>query len=112
MITYSRVLPRDLFNEAKLLKCMGKLTLAIEDGFISLEYKYSGGPFHIQQGSDGDLTCLNITFEKGLTFHTPLNARTFWPLVCVTGEYEYIDVFKNNRHGVFTEEFIELLDEK
>ncbi len=32
-MTYHRVLPRDAFNEAKLLKCIGKLTLLIEDKY-------------------------------------------------------------------------------
>ena len=31
-MTYRRVLPRDLFNEAKLLKCLGQLALIIHDG--------------------------------------------------------------------------------
>ena len=29
---YERVIPRDLFNEAKLLKCVGLLVLKIHDG--------------------------------------------------------------------------------
>lgn len=29
---YQRVIPRDLFNEAKLLKCLGRLSLFIHDG--------------------------------------------------------------------------------
>lgn len=29
-MTYLRVIPRDLFNEAKLLKCLGKLYLEAE----------------------------------------------------------------------------------
>lgn len=28
---YERVVPRDLFNEANLLKCIGKLVLEIEE---------------------------------------------------------------------------------
>ena len=116
MITYSRILPRDLFNEAKLLKCLGRVTLAIENGWFPLEYKYNGGPFDIQQNSDGDLTCLNVTFDKGLTFYKPLNSKKSWPLVCVTNEYEYIEVFEEEDDycvlsfgGIFTEEFIEFI---
>jgi hypothetical protein len=29
---YNRVIPRDLFNEAKLLKCLGQLCLLIDKG--------------------------------------------------------------------------------
>lgn len=31
---YCRVIPRDLFNEAKLLKCVGQLALLIHDGKV------------------------------------------------------------------------------
>ena len=37
---YKRVLPRDLFNEAKLLKCLGRLCLLIEDDMCKLEYDH------------------------------------------------------------------------
>lgn len=31
---YNRVLPRDAFNDANLLKCIAKLTMDIEDGYL------------------------------------------------------------------------------
>lgn len=34
-MSYKRVLPRDLFNEAKLLKCIGRLFLMHHDGELS-----------------------------------------------------------------------------
>ena len=36
---YERVVPRDLFNEAILLKCMGKVCLLIEDRMINLQVR-------------------------------------------------------------------------
>lgn len=39
--SYRRVLPRDLFNEAKLLKCLGQLSLMIHDGKCELRVEHS-----------------------------------------------------------------------
>ena len=50
---YTRVLPRDLFNEAKLMKCMGLLTLLIHDELIPdcLKFEYDQEPFLFPDGS-------------------------------------------------------------
>lgn len=84
---YKRVIPRDLFNEAKLLKCLGQLSLLIHDGqdkdgcrtpeLLSIEYEsdvlsvecgHCGGgvtvenrQFVIEQcASTGNLYCRNV----------------------------------------------------
>lgn len=81
---YMRVLPRDAFNEAKLLKCVGKLTLMIEDGVLShWHYHYDGSPFNIvQDENDGSISVANISFwrdKKPVHIFTPLNAKDAWP---------------------------------
>lgn len=70
MSDYKRVIPRDLFNEAKLLKCLGQLCLAIEDSVHDKKVKYfhmdsvEGNGFHIRQDqSDGSFFCSNLVFE-------------------------------------------------
>lgn len=83
---YNRVLPRDLFNEANLLKCIGKLVLMIEDGLIQdLIYHHDGGPFVIcQNEASGALYVANVEFfSKGghkIDLQRPLNSRDHWPL--------------------------------
>lgn len=85
-MSYQRVLPRDLFNEANLLKCIGRLVLLIEDGKLpGWTYKHAGNAFIIEQDeSDGSLSVFNILFYfNGGNVHMrrPLNARGPWPLL-------------------------------
>lgn len=103
-MTYIRVLPRDLFNEAKLLKCIGKLTLLIEDGKLPwLKYHYDGEGFVILQNfSDGSIFIGNIEFysehdgsDVGVHFYTPLNDRADWPLMMRIHNEEFY-VFQKN----------------
>lgn len=93
-MTYTRVLPRDAFNEAKLLKCIGKLTLMIEDGELpAWHYHYDGEPFNIiQDASDGSISVANISFwrnKKSVRVFTPLNSKEAWPALFVDGDDEY-----------------------
>ena len=62
---YTRVLPGDLFNEAKLLKCIGRLVLLIEDreSITGLTFQFDDAPFNIvQDPSDGSIAIHNIRF--------------------------------------------------
>ena len=88
-MSYRREIPRDLFNEAKLLKCLGQLSLMIEDGFthrwpLRLDYT-GGGPFVIEQDpSDGGLYCFNVRLfcgEREIPLKTGLNSRDPYPLI-------------------------------
>lgn len=93
-MTYSRVLPRDAFNEAKLLKCVGKLTLMIEDGLLpAWHYHHDGDAFNIVQNeSDGSISVANITFwrnKRQVHVVTPLNSKDAWPALMIDGENEY-----------------------
>jgi hypothetical protein len=81
-----RVLPRDAFNDANLLKCIGQLTLLIHDGKCCLTVDYDGEPFDIQQNtSDGSTWVTNIRFftpSGELVRHMrSLNSREDWPLM-------------------------------
>lgn len=63
-MSYIRVIPRDLFNEADLLKCLGKIVLDIEDGKLPwLSYHHDGDAFNIVQNeSNGAIYCANLQF--------------------------------------------------
>jgi hypothetical protein len=109
-MSYKRVLPRDLFNEANLLKCIGKLTMMIEDGIIhDIQYHYDGEPFEIEQcPSDGSLSILNIQFwtrgyevNKPMPMFRPLNSRDAWPL--------YVDI-DGVSHAVFDDQGDVIID--
>ena len=93
-MTYQRVIPRDLFNESKLLKCLGKVVLWHANGMLpDLDITFpwnseflQGGPFEIEQDpSSGNLSCSNIAFVRKhdgehLYLYTIYNSKESWPL--------------------------------
>lgn len=106
---YGRVIPRDLFNESKLLKCMGQLCLMIHENRIPVEMTadHDGSPFQISLLFDGSLTVTNVHVSiKGTrcTFKTTYNSKSNYPMFVALGYDEY-PVF--NDKGEFDEEFIE-----
>lgn len=97
-MTYRRVIPRDLFNEANLLKCLGRLVLLIEDNEIDwMQYHHDSEPFHVvQDEASGSLSVTNLQFwtldcgaTKELYFDRPLNSRDPWPLYVQYGDECY-----------------------
>lgn len=86
-MTYTRVCPRDLFNEANLLKCLGQLYLMTE-GMPGCSWAdpQPGEPFVIDQDdADGSLSVANATLlidGERCVFRRPLNDRDPWPLIC------------------------------
>lgn len=121
-MTYTRVLPRDLFNEAKLLKCMGRLSLLIEDELVrwplTLEHRpfthgslfYRG--FVVEQdSSDGSIFVTNLTLALGGTkirVKSALNSKAPYPLVYEDERLGVGCVF--NDDGSLAEEFAAYLD--
>lgn len=111
---YSRVLPRDLFNEAKLLKCMGRVALYIHDGIIPnttilLHHEPESG-FKIEQGIDGETFVINlvlISYHDVIPLSSPLNSRANYPLEAFW-EDEYVRVF--NEDGDLTDEFKKIVN--
>lgn len=83
-MSYTRVLPRDLFNEASLLKCYGRLWLLIEGHPIAQFDEEDVPAFDIAMDeSDGSLTIRNLTLRVSLAprrLKRPLNSRQPWPL--------------------------------
>lgn len=116
-MSYSRVVPRDLFNEAKLLKCLGQLALHIHNADMGdnenyLSVRHDGGEFRIGQRA----SCGGLYVYSGLTFrvrsivlelYTTYNSKDAFPLLCYTEDGE-IEVF--TEQGLFTDEFMTHLD--
>jgi CheY-like chemotaxis protein len=115
-VPYMRVVPRDLFNEAKLLKCLGKIAIGILDGKLGkyrLTEKHTRPEkgFIILQNEDGDIMCDNYRVFKGneeIYLFTRLNSRAIWPLMTIDHHAEYIEVLDDN--GKFTSEFLDYLE--
>ena len=112
-MTYSRVIPRDLFNEANLLKCYGQLYLKLEQlnlPNVELEHERENECFEVvQDQQDGSLWIANVLLRvRGLTFilFRPLNSREPWPLYLLL-DGEEIAVFTDS--GEFTPEMLNFL---
>lgn len=90
-MTYTRVIPRDLFNEASLLKCLGQLWLKLESygGEHLAEWvePEPGDGFDVEQAeADGSLFCWNCGLKLGgehIILRRPLNSREPWPLIAI-----------------------------
>lgn len=113
-MTYTRVIPRDLFNEANLLKCLGRLWIAFEGTSlpVCLEGPKPGATFRIEQDqSDGSIFVENVRLLVQGEFwplYRPLNSRDTWPLWTETPDGETLEVFTNG--GELSEEFREALN--
>jgi len=121
-MSYHRVIPRDLFNESKLLKCLGRLALLVNDGMAgSLQIDFDGESFDIRrEDSSGGLYCHNFkafikrykdkVFIKNqyIGLESSLNSMDNYPLWFFTdGMNEYERVF--NEDGSFTDAFKSLI---
>jgi hypothetical protein len=109
-MSYLRVIPRDLFNEAKLLKCLGQLSLFIHDRprlGLTLTHEAEELGFCISQNeASGALYCenLELTFRGRLIgLSTPYNSKDAYPLNFVLGDEQDGRVFDEN--GEFSEDF-------
>lgn len=117
-MSYLRVVPRDLFNEAKLLKCLGKLSLNILDSVQGvapyLEEVFQNhdlGFAIVQNEHDGSLSSatynvyLKSDLDNPIHLYTPLNCKEPWPLMYELDADVVNQVF--NDEGNFTKEFID-----
>lgn len=120
-MNYRRVCPRDLFNESKLLKCLGQLSLIILDGCSpngtecpkSLRCRTSGKPFQIvQREEDGGLMVVSgVRFyakRHQLVLYSAYNSKSNYPLYCDGPDGDTVTVLNGN--GSLTQEFVELVN--
>lgn len=80
---YLRVIPRDLFNEANLLKCLGRLYIVTE-GRTGVAIEHDGDAFDVRQyENSGAIYAFNVSlWVRGaeIPLWSPLNSRASWPL--------------------------------
>lgn len=115
-MSYMRVIPRDLFNEAKLLKCLGQLALIIHDGVgvprgLALTHDDAeAAGFQIEQDQGtGALYCVNLELTlKGqlIALHSPYNSKAAYPLQFILDDNEGA-VFADD--GTLSDEFRQML---
>ena len=115
-MAYVRVIPRDLFNEASLLKCLGHLYILLETKSSNAKFDVEDLPvFDIQQDeSDGSISVANLPFSVGgrrVHLSRPLNSRGSWPLFLSLPDdpdFEAIRVFEET--GFFTDDMLNFIN--
>lgn len=116
-MSYQRVIPRDLFNEAKLLKCLGQLALIIHDGVkvprgLALNHFAEDEGFRIEQNPDsGALYCSNmeLTFAgQRIGLSAPYNSKDAYPLRFVVDDDTEGRVFDES--GALSDEFRSVME--
>lgn len=116
-MSYVRVLPRDLFNEADLLKCMGRLWIELDRlGTSRARIVEEDVPSFVieQDDSDGSIYVSNVTFEVDGVVHRlrrPLNARRAHPLMDLgpDDDFDPIRIFEDE--GSLSDEFMAIITE-
>lgn len=109
-MSYQRVIPHDLFNEAKLLKCLGKLVIEAES--YGIEIEHDDEAFNIcQREQDGGLFVANLSVcikDQAIPVYCPYNSKENWPLLAYDGEKGEIEIFEID--GELSEEFLIAFD--
>ncbi|HIH2745413.1 TPA: hypothetical protein ACYLN4_001093 [Burkholderia lata] len=111
-MSYKRVIPRDLFNEASLLKGCGRIYINLETaGVPDVVMEHDGAAFDIQQDfGSGDIYVSNVQLKvkgKGYRLYRRLNSREAWPLYIIDENGEEIAVFADD--GSFSSEMTDFL---
>lgn len=118
MTTYRRVIPRDLFNEASLLKCYARLWILLDEKsghraeLVDCFDEPDDG-FKVEQSqSSGAIWIDNVRLLVGgytVELYRPLNSRRDWPLYAgdVDNETE-VSVFDDD--GNLTPEFWAMIE--
>lgn len=117
MSNYTRVIPRDLFNEASLLKCLGRLVIELERvNAPSVGFDVEDVEFFdiVQSQDDGSISVANLSFSvqgKQYRLSRPLNSRQPCPLWLSDDDdptFEAIEVF-DERTGRLSSEFLNFI---
>lgn len=116
-MSYRRTLPRDLFNEASLLKCMGRLWILLNQtrDHAAKILEEEVDCFEIDQDqSSGAIYVASLTFQvRGTVYplHRPLNSREPWPLWVEApdgdDDFDSIPVFDDD--GNFSDDMKQLI---
>jgi hypothetical protein len=110
-MSYTRVMPRDMFNDSNLLKCMGCVYINLEKlNLRHAELEPDAESFDIEQNPDDGSTYvanvpLIVNGERYRLFR-PLNSREPFPLYVIAGDEE-ISVFNDN--GSFDIDFLSFI---
>ena len=103
-MSHKRVIPRDFFNESKLLKCLGAFVIAMER-FKALSVEENDEPFEIQQSESGELYCSNYNFNllnERIFLFTSYNSKDAYPMYA---RIATVDIQVFNEDGTFHDDF-------
>jgi hypothetical protein len=113
-MSYLRVIPRDLFNEANLLKCYGTLWIAIEGHRQAKFSQECMDSFPIVMRDDDGSLCIDGLFldvgEAQYRLTRPCNSREPFPLYAERVEFWADPVAVFNPDGTLSDEFTKLIN--
>lgn len=108
---YTLVLPRDFFNQAKLLKCLGKLSVMIHDGILDADQELlEDDSFKVLLSEENTLFVSNyIVSINGydIPLYINYNSRTEYPLLFEPIDFSVDDTYVFNEKGQLTKNFLE-----
>jgi hypothetical protein len=94
--SYHRIIPRDFFNEAKLLKCLGQFELCVMEkqcNGLNFTIEFDNKAFVIVQNElDASLSCQNYRVFLGheeVELCAPYNSKNAYPLIARYRDAEY-----------------------
>lgn len=114
-MAYTRVIPRDLFNEASLLKCLGRLAILLENRNGAARFDAEDLPSFdiVQREDDGAIYMENLRLavgEERYRLSRPLNSRRPWPLYAElidASDFDPVDVYDDE--GNLTADMLKLI---
>lgn len=111
-MTFPLEIPRDLFNDANLLKCYGQVFINLETAQApDAELIHDGKPFFIvRELGDGSTWVANVKLKvRGTAYHVfrPSNSRYPWPLYLRDQDGDEVEIFADD--GSFTEEMLKFI---
>lgn len=116
-MSHKRVIPRDCFNEAKLLKCIGHLYIVGERSKnygIEIDIEHNGQPFEVELTKDGSLWLKNVFVfinRSMVLMKTTYNSKANYPLFCaVSHEDEVQELRVFDEDGQLSEEFLKFFN--
>lgn len=110
--THTRVLPRDLFNDGKLITSVGFLVMDIHDGKLpGLNFEFDGEPFDVYLDPyNSELMIYNIRFRSNragrVHIYTTNNSKEALPLQYrIAGDFDRSDYVWVST-GVYNPDFL------
>ena len=100
-VDYLRILPRDFFNESKLLCCLGRVSVHVHDnktGKVKITEVFDGKPFSVKQNQDTG----NLYVENYRLFIQKEELFVYLPYNCTDTKYPLKGIWRNKEYQILS----------